>query len=72
MMGLFSLFFTSQSARIWKALTVDEVKDELTVIVQDKKRFQFFEQWFDKRFREADIDVDGYYGSWTPKSLAVT
>jgi hypothetical protein len=55
-----------------KALTVDEVKDELTVIVQDKKRFQFFEQWFDKRFREADIDVDGYYGSWTPKSLAVT
>lgn len=55
-----------------KALTVDEVKDELTVIVQDKKRFQFFEQWFDKRFREAKINVDGYYGSWTPKSLAVT
>ncbi len=57
-----------------KALSLEdkEVKEELSEIVRDSKRFQFFDKWFNKRFKEADIDVDGYYGKWTTRSLAVT
>lgn len=57
-----------------KALSVEdqEVKEELSEIVRNSKRFQFFDKWFNKRFREAKIDVDSYYGEWTPRSLAVT
>jgi|GEM_PF-1983392 len=53
-------------------LTVAEATPELTKIVQDDKRFQFFQQWFNKQFREADIKVDGYYGKWNKSFLAVT
>ena len=55
-----------------KALKIDEIRDELTKLVQDNKRFQFFDQWFNKKFREADVSVDGYYGKWKKNSLAVS
>jgi hypothetical protein len=54
------------------ALSVAEATPELTKIVQDDKRYQFFQQWFNKQFREADIKVDGYYGKWNNSFLAVT
>jgi hypothetical protein len=54
------------------ALKIEDIKDELTKLVQDNKRFQFFDQWFNKKFREADISVDGYYGKWKKNSLAVS
>lgn len=54
------------------ALKIDDIKDELTKLVQDGKRYQFFDQWFNKKFREADINVDGYYGKWKKNSLAVS
>lgn len=53
-------------------LTIEEAKPELRDIVVSSKRNAFFQQWFDKKFREADIDVDGYYGKWDPSFLAVT
>jgi hypothetical protein len=53
-------------------LSLADATPELTKIVQDNKRYQFFEQWFDKQFREADIKVDGYYGKWNKSFLAVT
>ncbi len=53
-------------------LSIDEAKPELRDIVVSSKRFAFFQQWFDKKFREADIDVDGYYGKWDRSFLAVT
>ena len=55
-----------------KALKVEDIKDELTKLVQDNKRYQFFDQWFNKKFKEADINVDGYYGKWKKNSLAVS
>jgi hypothetical protein len=53
-------------------LTLADATPELTTIVQDDKRYQFFQQWFDKQFREADVKVDGYYGKWNKSFLAVT
>lgn len=53
-------------------LSIEEAKPELRDIVISSKRFAFFQQWFDKKFREADIDVDGYYGKWDRSFLAVT
>jgi len=53
-------------------LSVADATPDLTKIVQDDKRFQFFDQWFNKQFREADIKVDGYYGKWNKSFLAVT
>lgn len=56
------------------ALTLkdDAIRAEMTEIVQDNKRFAFFDQWFNKRFKEAKITVDDYYGEWNPSFLAVT
>ncbi|HEX3612205.1 MAG TPA: peptidyl-prolyl cis-trans isomerase [Sporichthyaceae bacterium] len=53
-------------------LSLTDATPELTKIVQDDKRYQFFEQWFNKQFRDADIKVDGYYGKWNKSFLAVT
>jgi hypothetical protein len=53
-------------------LTVAEATPELTKIVQDDKRYAFFQQWFDKQYREADIRVNKYYGKWNKNFLAVT
>jgi foldase protein PrsA len=53
-------------------LSLEEAKPELRDIVISNKRFAFFQQWFDKQFREADIKVDGYYGKWDRSFLAVT
>lgn len=53
-------------------LSIEEATPELRDIVISGKRFAFFQQWFDKKFREADIDVDGYYGKWDRSFLAVT
>jgi hypothetical protein len=53
-------------------LSLADATPELTKIVQDDKRFQFFQQWFDKQFKEADVKVDGYYGKWNKSFLAVT
>jgi hypothetical protein len=77
--------FATDDGPIWVVLHVSEredlealklddpqVRDELTKLVQDNKRYQFFDQWFNKQFREADINVDGYYGKWKKNSLAVS
>jgi hypothetical protein len=53
-------------------LTLAEATPELTKIVQDDKRYAFFQQWFDKQYREADIRVNKYYGKWNKSFLAVT
>ncbi|HEX3825740.1 MAG TPA: SurA N-terminal domain-containing protein [Sporichthyaceae bacterium] len=53
-------------------LSLADATPELTKIVQDDKRYQFFQQWFDKQFKEADVKVDGYYGKWNRSFLAVT
>ncbi|MGQ0467936.1 MAG: peptidyl-prolyl cis-trans isomerase [Sporichthyaceae bacterium] len=53
-------------------LDIKEATPELRDIVISSKRNAFFQQWFDKQFREADIDVDGYYGKWDRSFLAVT
>ncbi|MGQ0845105.1 MAG: peptidyl-prolyl cis-trans isomerase [Sporichthyaceae bacterium] len=53
-------------------LDIKDAKPELSEIVISSKRNAFFQQWFDKKFREADIDVDGYYGKWDRSFLAVT
>jgi len=53
-------------------LSIEEAKPELRDIVISSKRNAFFQQWFDKKFREAEIDVDGYYGKWDRSFLAVT
>jgi hypothetical protein len=53
-------------------LTVAQATPELTTIVQEDKRYAFFQQWFDKQYREADIRVNKYYGKWNKNFLAVT
>jgi len=53
-------------------LTLEQATPELTKIVQDDKRYAFFQQWFDKQYREADIRVNKYYGKWNKSFLAVT
>lgn len=53
-------------------LSIEDAKPELRDIVISSKRNAFFQQWFDKKFREADIDVNGYYGKWDRSFLAVT
>jgi hypothetical protein len=53
-------------------LTLAQATPELTKIVQDDKRYAFFQQWFDKQYREADIKVNKYYGKWNKSFLAVT
>jgi hypothetical protein len=53
-------------------LTVAQATPELTPIVQEDKRYAFFQQWFDKQYREADIRVNKYYGKWNKNFLAVT
>lgn len=53
-------------------LSVADATPELTKIVQDDKRYAFFQQWFDKQYREADIRVNKYYGKWNKSFLAVT
>lgn len=54
------------------ALTLDQARPELAEIVKDKKRLAVFEQWFEKQFAAAKVDVDGYYGKWNPSFQAVT
>lgn len=53
-------------------LTLAQATPELTKIVQDDKRYAFFQQWFDQKYREADIRVNKYYGKWNKSFLAVT
>jgi hypothetical protein len=52
-------------------LTLAQATDELTKIVQDDKRYAFFQRWFDLQYREADIRVNKYYGKWNKSFLAV-
>ncbi|MGQ0623442.1 MAG: peptidylprolyl isomerase, partial [Sporichthyaceae bacterium] len=54
------------------ALTLDQARPELIEIVKDKKRLAVFEQWFEKQFAAAKVDVDGYYGKWNASFQAVT
>ncbi|HET9772185.1 MAG TPA: peptidylprolyl isomerase [Acidimicrobiia bacterium] len=45
-------------------LTLDDLRTELTEFLAERERHGLFQEWFQKKFAEAAVDVDSYYGKW--------
>ena len=54
------------------AMTFDQAKPELTKVLEDEARQRQFFEWFNKQLRDAEVEIDGYYGTWDPASQLVT
>jgi hypothetical protein len=49
-----------------------QARAELTADVEDRRRQELFEAWFDDQLRASAVDVDDFYGDWDPGRGAVT
>lgn len=45
-------------------LTLDDVRAELTDFLAERERHGLFQEWFQKKFAKAAVDVSSYYGKW--------
>jgi parvulin-like peptidyl-prolyl isomerase len=45
-------------------LTLDDLRAELTDFLAERQRHDLFQEWFQKKFTEAAVDVSSYYGKW--------
>jgi parvulin-like peptidyl-prolyl isomerase len=52
-------------------LTLDELRPELTEFLAERERADLFQEWFQKKFAEAAVEVSSYYGKWDAKFTLV-
>jgi hypothetical protein len=52
-------------------LTLDELRPELTEFLADRQRSDLFQEWFEKKYPEAAVKVNSYYGKWDAKLTLV-
>ncbi len=49
----------------------DVARLEILAVLGDQERQRLFDDWFQQRLREADVEVDEFYGRWNPQSGTV-
>jgi parvulin-like peptidyl-prolyl isomerase len=45
-------------------LTLDDLRAELTEFLAERERHDLFQEWFQKKFGDAAVEVSSYYGKW--------
>jgi parvulin-like peptidyl-prolyl isomerase len=45
-------------------LTLEDLRAELTEFLAERERHDLFQEWFQKKFAEAAVEVSSYYGKW--------
>lgn len=64
------LFFVETREEIGET-PYDVARLEILAVLQDQERQQLFDDWFQQRLREADVEVDEFYGRWNAQSGTV-
>jgi hypothetical protein len=54
------------------AMTFEQVKPELTKVLEDEQRQRLFFDWFNKQLAAAKVEISGWYGKWDASSQLVT
>ncbi len=54
------------------AMTFEQVKPELTKVLEDEQRQRLFYDWFNKQLGAAKVEISGWYGKWDAASQLVT
>lgn len=52
-------------------LTIDDLRTELSEFLAERERHDRFQEWFQRKFTEAKVKVDSYYGEWDAHSTVV-
>ena len=64
------LFFVESREEIVET-PYDVARLEILEVLQDQERQRLFDDWFQQRLREADVEVDKVYGRWNAQSGTV-
>ena len=64
------LFFVESREEI--GATPDEVaREQIRAVLADRERQRLFDEWFQERLTQADVEVDAFYGQWNAPSGTV-
>ena len=64
------LFFVESREEIGET-PYEVARQEILRALQDQERQRLFDDWFQQRLREADVEVDEFYGRWNAQSGTV-
>ncbi len=64
------LFFVESREEIVE-VPYDVARLEILEVLADQERQRLFDDWFQQRLTQADVEVDGFYGLWNPQSGTV-
>ncbi len=64
------LFFVESREEIGET-PYDEARLQILEVLQDQERQRLFDDWFQQRLMEAEVEIDGFYGRWNPQSGTV-
>ncbi|MGH8999276.1 MAG: peptidyl-prolyl cis-trans isomerase [Acidimicrobiia bacterium] len=67
--GWFTVFVTRRTET--GKPTFEELSPEITRQLVEVEQANEFQKWFDEKFKEADVEVDGHYGEWNADLTAV-
>jgi hypothetical protein len=55
-----------------EAMSYEQVKPQLTKVLEDEQRQRLFYDWFNKQLGAAKVEISGWYGKWDAASQLVT
>lgn len=64
------LFFVETREEIGET-PYDVARLEILAVLSDQERQRLFDDWFQQRLTQADVEVDDFYGRWNPQSGTV-
>jgi len=64
------LFFVESREEIVET-PYDVARLEILEVLSDQERQRLFDDWFQQRLTQADVEVDEFYGRWNPQSGTV-
>ena len=64
------LFFVESREEIGE-MPYDVARLDILAVLADQERQRLFDDWFQRRMREADVEVDEFYGRWDSQSGTV-
>ena len=64
------LFFVESREQIGET-PYEVARQEILAVLQDQERQRLFDDWFQQRLTQADVEVDEFYGRWNAQSGTV-
>ena len=65
------LLFFVESREAISETPYDVARLEILAVLQDQERQRLFDDWFQQRLTQADVEVDDFYGRWNAQSGTV-